>query len=197
MGLRSMKTLGMETLGPSSVSSALAVALKVAYVLVAVWFAVMVVSAPIGIFAAIVQQHQPAVPIRALKLPEGIVLTSWTLAVPYFLYQLVAARGAIAIVRKLKAVFESFVANQPFAGDNPEHLRRIWLTLVIIELVRISAYGAAQVLSNAYAVGAHVLPRALASPVDLSRWFLIFVVLVLAEVFRRGTLLAKDSELTV
>jgi len=190
--------MNMKSLGPRSVSSGLAVALKVAYVLVAVWFAVVVVVGPLAILVALAQTHQPAVPIKALKLPDGIVLTSWTVAVPFVVFEIVAARGALAIVRKLKTVFESFVADQPFASENAELLRRIWVTLVVIEIVRISAFVVARGLTTFYGTGSHEpLPHAIASPIDLSRWFLIFVVLVLAEVFRRGRQLSEDRELTV
>jgi hypothetical protein len=54
------------------------------------------------------------------------------------------------------------------------------------------------VLTTAYAAGdASPLPQEIASPMDFYRWFMIFVVLILAEVFRQGTRLREDSELTV
>lgn len=188
----------MKTLGAHSVSSGLAFALKVAYVVTAVWFAIAVVAFPVNIVVFLSKAHQPQVPLQPLMAFDGTLLTSWTFAVPYLIYELVAARGAITIVRRLKAVFDSFVANQPFAEGNAEHLRRIWVTLIVIEIARVAAFIAARVLTTFYAAGdASPLPREIASPLDPARLFVIFVVLVLAEVFRRGTRLREDTELTV
>ncbi|HEV2703213.1 MAG TPA: DUF2975 domain-containing protein [Steroidobacteraceae bacterium] len=188
----------MQYLGPQSVSSGLSSALSVAKVIVAVWFAFAVIGGLIVVVMAIAQTHQPPLALHTLKFPMGLGLTSWTVAVPFVVFEVVAARGAIGIVRRLKTVFGSFVANQPFARDNADHLRRIWVTLVVIEIVRISAFVVAMLLTTVYGGGARLpLPDAIAEPIDLSRLFLIFVVLVLGEVFRRGTLLAAESELTV
>jgi hypothetical protein len=186
----------MKTLGEKSVSSNLAVAIKLAYVIVALWFAGAVVLLPFGIIGSIMSARHPIpMPLTAF---DGTPLTSWTLAIPYFLYELVAACGALTIVRRLQAVFDSFVADQPFAENNSEHLRRIWLTLVVIEIVRVAAFIAARALTALFAAAdASPLPREIGSPLDLSRLFVIFVVLVLAEVFRRGTQLREESELTV
>jgi len=114
------------------------------------------------------------------------------------LYRLTVAVGAIAVVRRLRSLFDSFAANQPFAAGNAEHLRGIWVTLVVMEIVRSCAFVAARLLPTFYPGGdVSRLPDEIASPVDLSRWFLIFVVVILAEVFRQGTRLREDSELTV
>jgi len=108
------------------------------------------------------------------------------------------AVGAVAIVRSLRALFDAFAQNQPFAAGNAEHLRKIWVTLVAVEIVRIGAFIAARVLTTLYIAGiASPLPEEIRSPIDLYRWFVIFVVLILAEVFRQGTRLREDSELTV
>jgi hypothetical protein len=40
-------------------------------------------------------------------------------------------------------------------------------------------------------------PTGLGYPIDFVRWFVIFVVLILAEVFRQGTQLRDETELTV
>jgi Protein of unknown function (DUF2975) len=184
----------MQTFGPNSVSSGLAVALKIAYVLVAVWAAVTVAGAVLSLAIFILftaQSHEPPASLKSLVM-------IWTVGVPAVLYRLTFAVGAIAVVRRLRSLFDSLAANQPFAAGNAEHLRRIWVTLVVIEIVRICAFVAARLLPTLYTAGdVSPLPQEIASPVDLSRWFLIFVVLILAEVFRQGTRLREDSELTV
>jgi putative transcriptional regulator len=94
------------------------------------------------------------------------------------LYRLAVAVGAVAIVRRLRALFDSFAANQPFAAGNADHLRRIWVTLVVIEIIRTCAFVAARLLPTFYAAGdVSPLPDEIASPVDLSRWFMILTAL--------------------
>ncbi len=128
----------------------------------------------------------------------GNVLAIWTVAIPTLIYAFVATRGALSIVRRLEAVFATFVANRPFAPDNAAHLRAIWVTLVVIEIMRITAFVLMHGLTAAFFPAAKVtFPSNLDDPIDLVRWFLIFVVLILAEVFRQGTQLSEETELTV
>ena len=182
-------------LGRRSLSSGLAIALKIAQVFLAVVFAVAVVAAVFGLPVSIlVAIHW--VPARVLNGHN--VLGTWTIAVPYLIYAVVVSRGALLIVRRLQRVFASFVANEPFAPDNAAHLRAIWVTLVVIEVARIVAWILVHALTAAFAPTATTtFPHALDNPIDLVRLFVIFVVLILAEVFRQGTQLRKESELTV
>ena len=123
------------------------------------------------------------------------------MAIPYLIYGVVASRGALLIVRRLQGVFASFVADQPFARDNAAHLRAIWVTLVVIEITRITAWVLMHGLTAVFAATANLtFPRGLvdlSALLDVARWFLIFVVLILAEVFRQGTQLREETELTV
>ena len=138
------------------------------------------------------------VPAKVFNNPGNNILTVWTVAIPSLVYAVVATRGALLIVRRLEAVFSSFVANQPFARDNAAHLRAIWVTLVVIEITRIIAFVLMHGLTAAFFSATKVVfPSSLGDPIDLVRWFLIFVVLILAEVFRQGTQLSEETELTV
>jgi hypothetical protein len=188
-----------KPLGQKSLSSSLATALKVAEVIISVVFAFGVVAAIFGIpLSILVATH--LVPATVFNGPHqgNNMLATWTVAIPYLVYGVVATRGALLIVRRLKSVFSSFVANQPFARDNATQLRAIWVTLVVIEITRISAFILTHGLTAAFASAANVtFPPGLGDPIDLVRWFLIFVVLILAEVFRQGAQLREDNELTV
>jgi hypothetical protein len=180
----------VKALGPNSISSSLGQLIKVAYVFVAIWVASTVVLA----FMALVFFVFAKAPPPAIKYLE----MTWTVGVPDLLYRLAMAVGAVAIVRSLRALFDAFAQNQPFVAGNAEHLRKIWVTLVVVEIVRIGAFVAARVLTTLYIAGvSSPLPEEIRSPIDLYRWFLIFVVLILAEVFRQGTRFREDSELTV
>jgi Protein of unknown function (DUF2975) len=186
--------------GQKSLSSSLAVALKIAQVIISALFAIAVVAAIFDIpLTILVATH--LVPAKVFNGPHRAdsIITIWTVAVPTLIYAVVASRGALLIVRRLQGIFSSFVASQPFARDNAAHLRAIWITLVAIEITRISAFVLVHGLTAAFASAAHVtFPRGLlGDPIDPVRWFLIFVVLILAEVFRQGAQLREETELTV
>jgi len=184
----------MQTFGPNSVSSGLALTLKLAYVFVALWAAGTVAGAVLSIVIFVLYTAQSHPPPEVLKF----LSMSWTVGVPTVLYRLAVGVGAIAVAHRLRSLFDSFAANQPFAAGNAEHLRRIWITLAVIEIIRSCAFVAARVLPTFYpAADVSPLPAEIASPIDLYRWFMIFVVLILAEAFRQGTRLREDSELTV
>ena len=90
------------------------------------------------------------------------------------------------------------MANEPFASANVAHLRSVWVTLVVIEIARVMAWGLMHALTSVFAASQDMkFPTGLGDPLDLVRLFLIFGVLILAEVFRQGTQLRAESELTV
>jgi Protein of unknown function (DUF2975) len=190
-----------KPLGQKSLSSSLATALKLAHVALSVAFGLGVVVSIFGIAMSIlVATHTMSAKVLGPYAGDDMHAT-WTVAIPYLVYAIVAARGALLIVRRLQSVFSSFVANQPFARDNAGHLRSIWVTLVVIEITRITAFILIHGLTTAFAASANVdVPRGfenLFDLLDVQRWFLIFVVLVLAEVFRKGAQLREETELTV
>jgi hypothetical protein len=171
-------------------------ALKVAQVVLSVAFAFVLVAAIFGLSVSILVAVT-VLPAKVLTGP-GTLFATWTVAIPYLIFLVVSARGALLIVRRLQAVFASLVANQPFARDNAAHLRAIWVTLIVIEATRITAFVLMHGLTAAFFSTASVtFPTGLGDPIDLVRWFLIFVVVILAEVFRQGTLLSEETELTV
>jgi len=189
-----------KPLGRKSLSSGLATALNIAQAILAVVSAFAAVAAVFGIpLSILVATHM--VPAKALNGPHlgnNINLAMWTVAIPYLLYAVVASRCALLIVRRLQSVFSSFVAEQPFAPDNAVHLRAIWITLAVMEISRIVGFILMHVLTTAFAANDSVtFPKNLNDPIDLVRLFLVFVVLILAEVFRQGTRLREETELTV
>lgn len=187
----------MKPLGRRSLSSGLEVALKIARVVLSVVFAFVVVGAVFGLGVSIlVATH--SIPAKVLNGPGHNILGTWTVAIPTLVYAVVASRGALLIVRRLEHVFASFVANEPFARANAAHLRTIWVTLVVIEITRLTAWVVMHALTGPVTSAATVtFPHMLDNPIDLVRWFLIFVVLILAEVFRQGTQLREETDLTV
>jgi len=188
-----------KPLGENSLASSLATALKVAQVILSGMFAIALVGGifGIGLSVLVATKTVPGHVLNGRQIGDNLLAT-WTVAIPYLLYVIVATRGALLIVRRLQGVFASFVANQPFARDNAAHLRAIWVTLIVIEITRITAWVLMHGLTAVFASAANVtFPSGLGDPIDLVRWFVIFVVLIQAEVFRQGTQLREETELTV
>ncbi len=95
----------------------------------------------------------------------------------------------IVIINRLRRVFETLIQGDPFRSQNVARLRLIGLGLIALEglgyLVRLAA-------SYALTSRAHH-----DVPINLTAWFAILVVFVLAEVFREGARLRDEAELTI
>lgn len=188
-----------QPLGQKSLSSSLSTALKVAHVLFSIGYGLALVSAVFGIGLSIARAFD-WVPAKVFSEAGGRIPlhAHWTIAVPYLAFAVIGTRGALKIVERLQRIFASFVANEPFAPENAIHLRSIWVTLVVVEISRIVAWVLMHGLTALFAANESItFPKGLGDPLDLVRLFLVFVVLILAEVFRRGTQLRNEAELTV
>ncbi len=96
----------------------------------------------------------------------------------------------LAVADRLRRVFATLIAGRPFEPRNVRRLQEIGLSLLVLELA-------------GYAL-AMLAPAALGAPrrtggdgANLSGWFAVLVVFVLAEVFREGARLQAEAELTV
>jgi len=92
-------------------------------------------------------------------------------------------------VQRLRRIFGAMTAGDPFHPDNVRRLHVIGLVLALLEL-------------DGYIFGAigrfmlHVEPYA-GININLTPWFAVLVIFVLAEVFREGARLRRDAELTI
>ncbi len=176
----------MRALGPGSVSSFLKVILDVFYLVV--WIAAGAVA--VAIIAVLLLSFNPdllsGVAIERLNVSgpwKGPVLAA-TL-VGYDLYLV----GAIVIVGRLRRIFRTLIAGDPFHPANVRRLRTIGLALAVLEVGRYAAAGASRlVLAGAVHIG---------GVVNITNWFAILVIIVLAEVFREGARLRGEAELTI
>ena len=181
----------VRALGPGSVSSFLKVGLDVVYA------ALLVATAAAAVGAAGLLLASP------FKLGGGLVRLSLTgrpvdlaTAGPRAAALLAGAgvylAALVVVFNRLRRVFETLIAGDPFRPQNVGRLRLIGAMLIACE-----ALGA----------GVRLLADALAPParggtgaglsLNLTAWFAILVVFVLAEVFREGARLRRDAELTI
>ncbi len=96
----------------------------------------------------------------------------------------------IVIINRLRKVFETLIRGDPFLAENVARLRIIGLGLIAVEglgyLVRLAAHLTATTMSRDFSFS-----------INLTAWFAILVVFVLAEVFREGARLRDEAELTI
>jgi hypothetical protein len=175
----------MRALGPGSVSSFLKIILDVVFIALSISVGVVVMLA----IAALVMVIDPA--LISKKLSVDIADKGVTAAILAGGLVIAAAYiGAVlVIVERLRRIFATLTAGDPFHPSNVRRLRVIGLMLAAIELAR---YPIAL-------VGAWIAPQASRGGFGVSptAWFAVLVVFVLAEVFREGARLRREAELTI
>lgn len=119
---------------------------------------------------------------------------TWPVVVPALLIAAVAVAGSLIIVWRLRKLFDSFSSGEPFQRENATHLRVIWITMLAIEVARYALLGLTAVLLANFEPD---VEANFAVALDLSTWGSILILIVLAEVFREGTRLKEEQELTI
>lgn len=177
--------LGVRTLGPGSVASLLKIALDAAYLLL-----ILITGAILLLFAAAIfipLEHLNVTVTgggRELPVTRALLLFGLGAMAAYF-------GGFLLILSNLRKIFRTLTAGDPFHPDNVRRLRQIGLILASVT----GGVWLAQGL-----VASHVAPGVM-EPQGLSDLltpvFSVLVVFVLAEVFREGARLRRESELTI
>jgi hypothetical protein len=108
---------------------------------------------------------------------------------------------AFLVLILLRRIFSTMAKGTPFVGENTRRIRWIgWLMIIFGVVGQIVRWGLIWfVQSNISATGLDLslqIDQSLVQP-DMTMIFLGLVVLALAEVFRYGSLLQTDSDLTV
>lgn len=175
----------MRALGPGSVSSFLKIILDVVYAALAIG----VGAAALLTLAAGVVQANPGL----LDAWAAADLKAQGLYGPGLIVGLIAAglylTGVLIIVGRLRRIFATLTAGDPFHPSNVTRLRAIGGMLAALELGR---YPFAAMM--AFLAPGAPLGRMSFNP---TAWFAVLVVFVLAEVFREGARLRREAELTI
>ena len=179
----------MRALGPGSVSSILKIILDVVYLVL--WVAAAGVT--LAGLAILLLSFEPEIFNGSAVLNQFHIQGHWL--GPAILILLVLAdgwfAGAIVIVARLRRIFASLTAGDPFQPANVRRLRVIALTMAALEIGRSAASAAVPILFHNHA------ELRFSGAISLSAWFSILVIIVLAEVFREGARLRREAELTI
>jgi hypothetical protein len=180
----------MKAFGQNSISSILRVVLNIAGVLLIIAFVLLGISA-VAYGWAVYASFQGWLPIHNGR--GTISLNGNPHDWPVVLAIVVAAAlwlgGAFYIIGRLKKVFDSFRRNEPFHADNADHLRGIWIAMAIMEVLKLAII--------AMALPLRAPSESFKFTPDLTGWFMVFVVMVFAEVFREGAKLRDEQNLTI
>jgi hypothetical protein len=182
----------MRTIGPGSIASLLKIALDVAY---AVLWASLVLL--IFAFAAALL----ALPFTAGHLTGSLnfdgrptdaasLLRHWPMLAGAGVAVLAYVGVLLVIFFRLRQVFATLTIGDPFRPENVGRLRVVGLGLIALEVM-------GYVLRLTLLWALPVRDQGAWSPINLSGWFAILTVFVLAEVFREGARLRRDAELTI
>lgn len=177
----------LRSIGPGSVSSLLKIALDVAYVLLMIITALLLLGFLISIF----------IPLSNLNLivANDSGGTQQALTRPLLLFgvgSFTAYFGSfLLILRNLRMIFRTLTQGDPFRPENVRRLRQIGLILAVVTggvwLVQgLIAARLAPGLMDPQGIGELLTPV-----------FSVLVVFVLAEVFKEGARLRRESELTI
>ncbi len=187
LGIRPFRKLGVRTIGPGSVSSLLKIALDVAYWMLALITGVLVF---VFVFSIFVPLENLDVTVsddsggRALPLTRPLLLFAVGAFAAYF-------GGFMLIVRNLRMIFRTLTIGDPFQPANVARLQQIGIILAVVTggvwvAQGLVASRVAEGVMESQGLGDLLTPG-----------FSVMIVLVLAEVFREGARLRRESELTI
>ena len=176
----------MRALGPGSVSSFLKIVLDVFRVAMVIGLAVVTTLA----VAALFFNFDPKFLFRNADFNFTDAESARRMVTGGLILGAIYMVGVIVIVGRLRRIFSTLTAGDPFHPDNVRRLRVIGGVLAGLEFMRyptalLTAWLAPEVLASRGFVP------------NLTAWFAVLVVFVLAEVFREGARLRREAELTI
>ena len=176
----------MRTLGPGSISSLLKIILDVVYV--ALWIGVGAVSV-VTLAALLLSFNPDLLGSFTMNFNGDKLVRQWPAVIAGLFTASLYLAGILVIVGRLRRIFATLMAGDPFHPDNVSRLRVIGLALAALELIRYTFWVVSIWLIPG---GSKVDPTISTTP-----WFSVLVVFVLAEVFREGARLRREAELTI
>jgi hypothetical protein len=116
----------------------------------------------------------------------------WYVTALGFALTIGALAAALVVVSRLRRIFATLSAGDPFVPENADHLRVIAFVIGAFEIARLAAAALAASL-------VHDSGTELPIPTDINVivWFAVLSLFVLAEVFREGSRLRADQQLTI
>ena len=178
-----LKAPNLKALGPGSVSSLLKIALDVAYILLWLVTGILLLILIASLFIPLDNLTVTVGDERQLPLTRSLMVFGLGSVAAYF-------GGYVLILRNLRKIFRTLTLGDPFQPDNVRRLRQIGVILAVVT----GGVFIAQMMMARVAPGV-LSPQGFSDL--LTPVFSVLVVFVLAEVFREGARLRRESELTI
>lgn len=182
----------MKALGRGSLASALKGVLDIAWYLAwaALVFASLVLVAAAAVFIMDFMGYEPGI-LSAFF--ETVREFGW-----FFPVSIVGIIVLLIIVNRLRRVFATLVAGDPFVPENAGHLRVIAIAIAAYQLLNHLTQGAvAMVMTLMDAPVEGGAQMRITPDIDLGAWFAVAALLVFAEVFREGARMRQEQKLTI
>ena len=114
---------------------------------------------------------------------------------PLFVLEIIVL---MIITDRLRRMFATLIAGDPFVPENAGHLRVIAVAIGIYQLVALAAQG---ILAMALTLFGQPVEGGVELSVELNvnlgAWFAVVALLVLSEVFREGARMRQEQKLTI
>jgi hypothetical protein len=183
----------MKTIGPGSLATLLKLFLDIVYYILWAVLGLASLIIVIIVFSGLYRLtgFGPELPAPLQQL----LARDFVLALPLAL----AAWAALTfIVDRLRRIFATLTAGDPFVPENAGHLRAIAIGIAVYQLLQYGAHGVIALvitlMGSPVEGGARVVPE---FDLNLAAWFAVLVILVLAEVFREGARLRDEQKFTI
>ena len=183
----------MRTLGPGSLATLLKLFLDIIYYVLwgllglASLIIVMIMAA--GLYR--LTGMGPDIPAAL----EQFLAAEIVVAIPM---GIVALGAIIFIIDRLRRIFSTLSAGDPFVPENATHLRAIAAGIVVYQLLSYASHGVIALVftlsGNPVEGGSRVAPE---FSLNLGAWFAVLAFFVLAEIFREGARLRDEQKLTI
>ncbi|PWE18394.1 DUF2975 domain-containing protein [Marinicauda salina] len=183
----------MRTLGPGSLASILKLLLDILiyglWALLGLTSLIMILMMFAGLYRLTgIGPELPGALLQFLKMDVA-------LALPLAIAAIIALTF---IVDRLRRIFATLIAGDPFVPENAGHLRAIAIAIAIYQLIRYAAQGVIALVFTFF--GRSVEGGASLEPgftLNLGAWFAVLTLFVLSEVFREGARLREEQKLTI
>lgn len=171
---------------PPAIARILHIALMMVIVLLSIVVLVFAISSvmlllPTGLQETMLQQiADSGAPVPSTGAMLASVIAGAVMALAYLYVALV-----------VKAIVKTTFNGNPFVPENISRLRKTWVIVALAEIFRMimTGFGLKPSADN--------FLEGFSIDTQLTAWFLVFVIAVMAEVFRHGLKLQQDQELTV
>lgn len=182
-----LRTAQLRPLGNGSISRLLKIILDVAFVLMALITGLLLIALVISIFIPLGDNYITVADGpdgRQVPLSRSLLLFGVGAACAYF-------ASFLLILNCLRKVIRTLTLGDPFQPENVKRLRQIGAILAVVT----GGVWLAQSLMARYLAPGILEPQGLKDL--LTPIFSILIVFVLAEIFREGARLRRESELTI